>query len=221
MRVHNNNLLESLGAAPAMPTAASADSAAKLPYHSYSQKGGVTSSVEERALRLLGSGIKQEQVASALGVTAARITQLLSEPAFSAEVTRLRCESLHSHTMRDSEYDSLEDKLLVKLEKALPMILRPADILKALSVVNAAKRRGVDAPDVTAANVNVVSLMLPNSVVQKFAVNIDNQVIQAGEQNLLTMTSSALLKMAAATPAPTAAAHLPPIPTAKLTLDDL
>lgn len=160
----------------------------------YSAKGGITSSVEERALKLLGAGITQEQVAGALGVTAGRITQLLSDPEFSAEVTRLRCATLQSHTARDGTYDSLEDKLLVKLEKALPMLIRPADILKAITVVNGAKRRGVDAVPTSAANVNVVNLMLPTSIVQKFAVNVNNQVIQAGDQNLLTMTSSDLLK---------------------------
>lgn len=186
--MRHDELLESLGAAPTPATPPA------VPAVKYTQKGGVTSSVEERALKLLGAGIKQEQVASALGVTPGRIAQLLSDPVFAEEVTKLRCTALHSHTVRDGTYDSLEDKLLVKLEAALPMIARPADILKAIAVVNNAKRRGADSPDVAATNINVVSLTLPTNLVQKFAVNIDNQVIQAGNQNLLTMNSSDLLK---------------------------
>ena len=48
---------------------------------------GVTTSIEDRALVLLGAGIGGEAVANALGVTPARISQLLSEESFSNAVS--------------------------------------------------------------------------------------------------------------------------------------
>lgn len=168
--------------------------ATSLPTPSSHYSTGITSSVEERAMSLLGAGIKQEAVASALGVSPSRITQLLSDETFAAGVSKLRYDALQNHSIRDSKYDSLEDKLLVKLENSLPLMMKPESILKALSVVNGAKRRGLDSPEASGGVTNIVNLMLPAVIAEKFTVNIDNQVTKAGTQDLHTMSSSNLLK---------------------------
>lgn len=157
---------------------------------------GQTTSIEEKALRLLGSGVQAEAVASALGVTASRISQLLAEDNFSKKVANLRYESLQKHNRRDTKYDSLEDRLIDKLEKSLPLLVKPESILKAITVVNGAKRRGQSAPAQVNNQQNIVNLVLPASIAAKFTVatNIDNQVTRAGDQELLTMASGNLLK---------------------------
>lgn len=151
-------------------------------------------SVESRALDLLGSGVASEAVAAALGVSPSRISQLLSDSHFSDKVANLRYENLQSHNKRDSEYNTLEDKLLKKLDNSLDFMIKPDTILKAIQVVNGAKRRGQSAPDQTTNQNNIVTLVLPASIAQKFTINIDNQVTRAGNQELQTMTSSNLLK---------------------------
>ena len=151
-------------------------------------------STEERALALLGSGIAAEAVASALGVTASYISQLLSEDEFSDQVTTLRYENLQKHNQRDDIYDTLEDKLLVKLEKALPLMYKSGEILKAIQIVNGAKRRGQSAPDQVTNQQNIVNLILPTVVLEKFAINMNNQVIKVGDQELLTLPSNQLLE---------------------------
>jgi len=165
-----------------------------VPAPSSTYSTGLTSSTEERALSLLGSGVAAESVASALGVTPARISQLLSEESFSNKVATLRYENMQKHNVRDESYDSLEDTLLRKLEKSLPLLMRPESILKAITVVNGAKRRGQSAPEQVANQQNIVNLVLPSVIAAKFSVNIDNQVTKAGDQELLTMASGNLLK---------------------------
>ena len=155
---------------------------------------GVTSSLEDKALSLLGSGVSSEATAAALGVTAGRISQLLSQKAFSDQVAALRYESLQEHNQRDAEYDSLEDRLLIKLNKAVPLMIKPDTIMKALQVVNNAKRRGQSAPEQTANTKNIVNLILPTHVAQQFTKNINNQITKAGDQELLTMASGSLLE---------------------------
>lgn len=154
---------------------------------------GIPTSIEERALQLLGSGIAAESVASALGVTPGRISQLLSEQAFSDKVSTLRYENLQRHNQRDATYDILEDTLLDKLESAIPLMIKPSEILRAVHTINGAKRRGQSAPDQVVNQQNIVNLVLPAIITQKFAVNIDNQVIRAGQQELHTMPASNLL----------------------------
>jgi hypothetical protein len=73
-------------------------------------------------------------------------------------------------------------------------MMKPESILKALSVVNGAKRRGLDSPEAAGGVTNIVNLMLPTVIAEKFTVNIDNQVTKAGTQDLHTMSSGNLLK---------------------------
>ena len=102
---------------------------------------------ESRALELLGTGAAPEQVAAACGVTVSRISQLISEPRFAALVADLRFASLSKHNARDTEYDTIEDKLIEQLKNLLPLMMRPMEVLKAISVINAAKRRGALHPN--------------------------------------------------------------------------
>lgn len=159
--------------------------------------GRAATTTEERALTLLGSGVTPEQVASALGVTVSRISQLLSDPEFTARVAELRFEALNKHNERDSRYDTMEDRLLTKLEDLLPLMMRPMEVLKSIQIINAAKRRGQSAPEQTINQQTVVSIVMPVSIVNKFVTNINNQVIKAGTQDLLTIQSGQLLKSSA------------------------
>lgn len=156
-------------------------------------KPGVTSDTEERALELLGSGIQPEQVAAALGVTPSRIAQLLGDDNFSKQVSHIRYEALQGHNVRDSKYDNLEDKILDQLTKSVSLIFKPTELAKVLQTVNSAKRRGQSAPQQVVNQQNIISLIMPNVVITKFKTNVNNQVIRAGEQELLTMTSNNLL----------------------------
>ena len=154
----------------------------------------MASTLESRALSLLGSGVSAEQTAAALGCSPSRISQLLSADDFSSKVRELRFSALSAHSERDARYDSLEDKLATRLENFLPMLMKPMELVKSLQVVNSLKRRGHSSLDSIQQQQTVVSLQLPSIVVNKFVTNIQNQVIQAGGQELLTIQSSALLK---------------------------
>lgn len=192
----NEELLAALGAGLPEVEVTNSDTSNSLVEPSNHYSPGVSSSVEERALSLLGSGVAAESVASALGVTPSRISQMLAEKSFSQKVAALRYETLQSHNKRDSRYNTLEDRLIKKLESSLPLLVRPESILKAITVVNGAKRRGQSTPTQTNNQNNVVNLILPSIIVDKFtvAVNIENQVTKAGGQELLTMPSGNLLK---------------------------
>lgn len=153
------------------------------------------SSTESRALALLGSGVSPTAAAAALGVTDSRISQLLSSDDFAAEVADRRFQNLAAHTLRDGKYDSLEDDLLERMKDCIPSMLRPHEILRAISVINAAKRRGsVAAAEAVAGQEAIVSITLPKVLVNQFVTNIQNQVVQIGAQNLNTMQSGTLLK---------------------------
>lgn len=153
--------------------------------------------VAGRALTLLGQGHPQSVVASALGVTESRISQLVADPAFAEEVQKLRYENLQSSTKLDEEYNNIEAKLQEKLRKSLPLINKPRDLLAAISVVNSAKRRGAQADAGTTVPQKVVQLSLPTNITQSFTTNINNQITEVRDENgnsqtLVTATSGSL-----------------------------
>ena len=155
-----------------------------------------TSLTEDRAAALLGAGIPAETVAASLGVSPARISQLLSDDAFAARVAELRFASLQKHNARDASYDSIEDELIDRLQKNIPLMHKPMEILKAIQVINGAKRRGTSTPDAIHEKQQVVQLTIPIQIVNKFATNLQGQVTSVSdgikEQSLVTIQSGSL-----------------------------
>lgn len=150
------------------------------------------STIQERALSLLGSGISPAVVAASLGVSESRISQMLSEDDFAAQVAALRYESLAQHNKRDGSYDKLEDLLLEKMEDCIPLMHRPMEILKAISIINAAKRRGTSTPEAITEKQQIIQLQIPVQIINKFATNLTGQVTAIGEQSLITIQSGSL-----------------------------
>ena len=158
-------------------------------------------STAEKAMKLLGNGYNAETVASACGVSSSRISQLMSQDWFASKVAELRFNNLQKHNEIDNTYDEMEAKLLGNLKTVIPMMLRPMEILKAVSVINAAKRRGSSAPEQAQQHATIVNLTLPNTITQRFAVNANNQVVSVGidngeQQTLVTIQSSNMLEAA-------------------------
>jgi len=153
-----------------------------------------------RALEMLGNGLAPVVVSSALGISESYISQLLGEEQFSAQVTAKRFANLQAATTRDRDYDSIEDALIAKMKDLLPMMYKPMEVLRAITVINAAKRRGADAPDNTVVHNTIVQLTLPAAITSRFVTNINNQVIEAGEQELITIETKTLKSKLATLP---------------------
>lgn len=147
---------------------------------------------QAQILSLLGSGLSPSVVATAVGVDPSYVSQLLAEESFAFQVTELRCEALKKHSDRDASYDALEDALIAKMQDCLPLMYKPGEVLAAIRVINGAKRRG----EVAAAPVDnqrpVIQLVLPTKIVQQFTLNANNQIVQIGDQTMVTMPSAQL-----------------------------
>lgn len=154
-----------------------------------------TTTTAERALALLGKNINSEQVAAALGVSPSAISQLLSDPEFTSKVNELKFANLTKHSSRDARYDALEDRLLGKLDDLVDCMTRPMEIVSTLVKINGAKRRGVNTPESLTARKEVVQLVLPIQILNNFQKNSQNQVIQAGDQHLITVQSATMKQL--------------------------
>jgi hypothetical protein len=147
---------------------------------------------------LLGSGLPNETVATATGVTAAYISQLMSDKVFADEIIAMRVQRLSASTERDASIDAVEDDILKRLHSAVKsgMIYRPLDLARVFTIVNSAKRRGVSPQENMVVNNTVVNLTLPAATTREFTTTITpaGEVVEAGGQNLVTMPAHELLK---------------------------
>lgn len=146
---------------------------------------------------LLGTGLSNEIVATATGCDPSYISQLMSEEAFHAEVVGLRMNALTEHNTRDKRLGGLEDAALEKMESLIDYITKPMDAVRALAVINAAKRRGVPAHESLVVNNNIVNLQIPQVVMNSLIINTQGEVVGIGEQTMVPMTAQTLLKQLA------------------------
>ena len=137
---------------------------------------------------LLTSGMTQSQAAATLGITPSAVSQLMSSESPELDAARKRSSAL------DAEYDEIEGALLKQLKRTIPLLLRPGEISNVLTRINAAKRRGV-AADTPSGPTQVIQLNLPTRIQNKFVVNSTNQVVTAGDQDLVTIQSAAVQKL--------------------------
>lgn len=156
---------------------------------------------QRKALSLLGQGVAPIMVASSLGVSASLISQFMGDARFAEEVTRLKLQTLQKQTSIDNKWMEAEDRLLDKLHKTIPLITKPMDILRGLTIVNSAKRRGLGG-DVTADihNTQIVQINLPSVMAARFITNSQNQIVEVqddeGTRSLITTTPSSLDQLA-------------------------
>ncbi len=168
------------------------------------------SGTKGKILEMLGSGMGPEIVSTACGVTPSYVSQLLADQEFAEAVAARRFELLSRNNARDAKADAIEDAALEKLDSMLGMVYNPMQVLKIYQVVNAAKRRGSagQAEASTVINNQVVNLVLPPAISQRFTRDANNQVIEVAaeevrmvpetqitKQTLVTMPSSRLRGM--------------------------
>ena len=148
----------------------------------------------QKALRYLGDfGATQEATARQLGVEPAYISQLMAGEEFASEVAARRFAKQASYADLDNGYDEIEEELMKKMKVATKMLVRPGDIINALTKVNGLKRRATIAQELATGQQAQVVLNMPVKLVQKFQTNINNQVIAVENKSLTTISPTQLL----------------------------
>ena len=150
--------------------------------------------MKERIIALLGNGVSPAIAASAVGCTEGYISQLMSDEAVAARVSALRFDNLQAASDRDKKADFIEDELLDSLKRALPMMLRPAEIVRSLAVVNALKRRASSAPETMHIHNQVINLQLPQHTALRVTMSASREIVEVEGRALVTMPAAQLLK---------------------------
>lgn len=150
---------------------------------------------KERVKMLLGHISDHTRVARIAGCDVSYISQLMADPEFAEGVALARLEQEERTLGMDNKADKLENLLLNKLEKAIPMMFKPSEILNAYKILNSANRRSTVGGLGGGSNGGaVVQINLPARAALRFKMDGAGEVIEVEGKPLVTMQSSVLMR---------------------------
>ena len=153
------------------------------------------SAIKDRAVALLGQGVRPSIVAEACGVSPAYVSQILQEPAVAEEVARLRAVVLEKAVEHDTNLGRVEELALRKVESSLMFVKSPLEAARIFQIVNGAKRKAQiqDTSDAGIGGGDVLTILLPKAATEIFIkTNSQNQVIDVDGRSLAPMPSRML-----------------------------
>lgn len=157
----------------------------------------------ERVINLLASGIKPAQVASILGVTPARISQLASEIPNLKELIAEKEAELAEKDIEtvalDAKYHTAEHALINQVVELAP-IAELRDVTAALRVISERqdKRKQLVNPNPVGGTITlnqVISLSLPNHALPEISLSSEKEVISINNRTLAPMSSTGVTNL--------------------------
>lgn len=148
-----------------------------------------------RIKKLLGQGMSGSVVAAAVGCEPGYISQLLEDDEFKNSVLVLRANKAEGAVVRDTRWDNIEDMALTQAERMLPLVTRPADLIRLASMANAAKRRATEFSGGSENASQVVNLTLPESASIHFHMNANSQVVEVDGRSTAALPTKNLVEM--------------------------
>ena len=156
---------------------------------------------QERVATLLASGLKPSNVASIVGCSPSRISQLLQEPGFkqllTAKSAEVEASDVEEKTL-NAKYHAAEHSLLnLILEMAPTAELR--DVTNALKVVSERqdklKTRMNPVQQGNVITQQFVQINIPVHSLPEVVINEQRQILSINEQNLAPMTSEGVTSL--------------------------
>ena len=151
---------------------------------------------KEKAKNLLSSGVEYSLAARILGCDVSYLSHLMDDPEFAAEVSARQVANAGDQVQITRDITELQVQALKKMRQLMAYETDLGEIRQCFKVLNSATIRTPDVDPNAGKDQQVVNLRLPQVLALNFKVDIKNEVVQAGDQVLVTMPSQQLLKMA-------------------------
>lgn len=147
---------------------------------------------KEFLLSALRSGFSTSQIAESLGVTASAVDQVIN----AYDLREIAAKNSRFESI-DNQINSLEEKVLGRIEKALPSVCDPMKLTRMLQVLNGAKRRSLaEGRTLPNEGARLIQLRLPERVHLSVSFNERNEVIDINGRELVTAAPDKVLKEA-------------------------
>lgn len=147
--------------------------------------------MKDKVIEMLGAGVLQVQVATALGVEESYISQLMAEDGVRDQVAQLRAIKATEYLQHDSAIEDVEAIALERVMKLIPMETNIIRALKVFQVANAAKKKSESSVTPQQPS-SIVNITLPQQALVEFKMTVDKQVVEVQGRSMATMPSHVL-----------------------------
>jgi hypothetical protein len=151
----------------------------------------------DRILELLGQGLANSVVASAVGCEPSYISQLLEDSEFRLRVQELRAGKAEAAVKRDTSWDTIEQAALDRASSLVNLVSRPTDLIRIAHMANSAKRASKELVNNDSTGAPVVQLVMPANATIHFQMNTSSQVVEVNGRSLASMPVQQLTKQLA------------------------
>lgn len=148
-----------------------------------------------RILKLLVMGVRPSEIADSCGCEPSYISQLIKTPEFIAVLQEKGTGRLEKEADLKERYETLEGKVLEKLERAVDWVAKPMELVRILQILGARKHAAVIPTGREERETATISLS-GNSIkifAPQFVINERNDVVGLGDQSFAPMSSGALI----------------------------
>lgn len=157
--------------------------------------------MRDRILHYMSQGISASQTASIVGCSAAYISQLGKDEAFTKELALARGEVATKPADEDGaltlKYMALEHKLLDSMGSQMAFAELPA-LTRALEVISTRQEKRAQrlaAPKQEPGAVVMVNITLPSHAVPEYQVNSRREVVSIGNRTVAPMSSAGVANL--------------------------
>ena len=161
--------------------------------------------MRDKIISLISKGLSGVEVAKATGVTEGYISQVVNSEDGKKLLGELRSKTINTKVLLDANYDRIEEvgtKALLKLVETKAELLEPMKLVKIIQTANMARRRLEINPNTNLNSNNnfTVMITLPNVAMPQLSLvkSANNEVLEVGGQQLLTMPSQLVKQRALA-----------------------
>lgn len=149
-------------------------------------------------VEFLSKGFNQLQVSQICSCSQAYVSQIAAERAEDIEVAKA-VFTIQKQEI-DQHYDDLEEAVLERLKTVLPFETNTQVLLRAVQVLNAAKRKSAPEPIVAHTNttINQAVLVMPtrfvqvNTAPQDIVINGNNEIVEIEGRPLINASANAI-----------------------------
>lgn len=147
-------------------------------------------------LRHAGRGLKQVEIARAVGVEESYVSQILSTPEYAAMVEQFAVAQSEENEKFDDKLDNAEARALDIVDRKLNMATNLRDAVMVATKLNAMKRRRDTAPATRQPQAQVVNLILPQIGQVKYIANQQSEIVEVEGRTMISATPAKLENLA-------------------------
>lgn len=150
--------------------------------------------MNDKIIALLSAGVPQSMVAKACGVTDGYVSQLMADENIRAQVTEAKIGDIEKGLSVDTSIESLEKLSLEKLEKLIPFMSKPRDLLAVFQAMNTAKKKTAElvGSNIGTPTAPLVQINISQAAAIAFRMDSVKQVIEVDGRSMTTLPAKLL-----------------------------